>query len=313
MLRRSASFAAFFKSTAKNVSYHGTTLWLFTANDLKTMVVPSTAFAVFNGLATYQTGSRPSNTAGPLVILARIPSVLLWAWINLLAFAVHNQRQASALEEDRLNKPWRPLPAGRLTGAQAQNLGLIVYPFAFTASILLGGGTVQCTLLILFGYLYNDRKGGDTNFFFRNILNACGFTSFASGALEVALQSPVNPKLVPWLLIIGSVICTTVHTQDMYDQPGDSAAGRRTVPLVIGDGPARWSIAITMSAWSWLVPAYLGSTVVGYLAPVMLGLLVSTRSLSRRTVQEDKTTFRIYNIWLVSIYLLPFLNSCMVA
>jgi 4-hydroxybenzoate polyprenyltransferase len=309
MLRKSSSLETVFKITADNVAYHAITLWLFTFNDLKTMVFPSTAFALSNGLAAYQAGTASSNTNGPLDFLGRIPIILLWAWINLLAFTVNNQRHVSALEEDRMNKPWRPMPAGRLTGAQARNLGLVAYPIAFAASILLGGGTGQSASLALFGYIYNDLKGGDVNWLLRNILNACGFTCFASGALEVALQSHTKAGMIPWLFIIGAVVCTTVHTQDMYDQPGDSAAGRKTIPLVIGDGPARWSIAVTVAAWSGLAAMYWGSGAVGYFGPVTLGLWVGLRSLVKRSVEEDKTTFRIYNAWLVSIYVLPLVKA----
>lgn len=309
MLRNSSGFRPSLRATVDKASYHARTLWLFTYNDLKTMVFPSTAFAISNALAAYRAGSAAKQTGGPLILLIRLPLILLWAWINLLSFAVNNQRHPSALEEDRLNKPWRPVPAGRLTGAQAKSLALVTYPASFLASRLLGGGSGQCVLLALFGYIYNDLKGGDVNWLLRNLLNACGFTCFASGALEVALQSATEPGMIPWLLIIATVVCTTVHTQDMYDQPGDSAAGRKTVPLVIGDGPARWSIAITVTAWSWLCPLYWASAAVGYFVPVALGVLVGLRSLTKRTVKEDKQTFRIYNAWLVSIYILPLVKS----
>lgn len=99
----------------------------------------------------------------------------------------------------------------------------------------------------------------------------------------------------------------------MYDQPGDSAAGRKTVPLVIGDGPARWTIAIAMAVWSWVGPVYWGSAAIGYFAPVTLGLLVGFRPVVKKSVEEDRMTFRIYNAWLVIFYVLPLLKSYMVA
>ena len=290
------------------LSYHVYTLWLFTYNDLKTMVIPSTAFALFYGIPSLEPSTDSDHRSESMALFNRIPIILLWSWINLLAFAVNNQRQASALEEDRLNKPWRPMPAGRLTGVQARKLALAVYPLSFVASLLLGGGTSQCVSLIFFGYLYNDLKGGDVSWILRNILNACGFTCFASGALEVALQAPTKPKMIPWLFIIGALVCTTVHTQDMYDQIGDFSAGRRTIPLVFGDGLARWSIVLAVTGWSFLCPMFWGSIAAGYLAPVILGVWVSVRSWVKRSVKEDRTTFRIYNAWLVSIYLLPLIN-----
>jgi 4-hydroxybenzoate polyprenyltransferase len=309
MLHKSYSLETSFKNTVDNEAYHAVTLWLFTFSDLKTMVFPSTAFALSNGLAAFRAGTASSNTTGPLDFLGRIPTIILWAWINLLAFTVNNQRHVSALEADRMNKPWRPIPAGRLTGAQARNLGLVAYPIAFAASILLGGGTRQSALLALFGYLYNDLEGGDVNWLLRHVLNACGFICFASGALKVALQSHTKAGMIPWLFIIGAVVCTTVQTQDMYDQPGNSAAGRKTIPLVIGDGPARWSIAVAVAAWSGLAAMYWGSAAAGYLAPVTLGVWVGLRSLVKRSVEDDKTTSRLYNAWLVSIYILPLVKA----
>ena len=308
MLDTILSLEAQSKVIVNILSYHVYTLWLFTYNDLKTMVIPSTAFALFNGVPSLKARTDSSHGSQSMILVSRIPIILLWSWTNLLAFAVNNQRQASAIEEDRLNKPWRPMQAGRLTGAQVKKLALAVYPLALVASFFLGGGTSQCISLVFFGYLYNDLKGGDVSWILRNILNGCGFTCFASGALEVALQSPIKPNMIPWLFLVGAVVCTTVHTQDMYDQAGDFAAGRRTIPLIFGDGPARWSIVFAVTGWSYLCPMFWGSVAVGYLAPGILGVLVSVRSLSKRSVEEDRTTFRIYNAWLVSIYLLPLVN-----
>ena len=312
-IQSNASFRAMSKTMVSQVSYHAYTLWLFTYSDLKTMVIPSTVFAISNALAASQTPSGSSNRSDSTAFLTRLPFILFWAWINTLAFNINNQRQNNALEEDRVNKPWRPMPAGRLTRARARDLALIAYPLAFFASIVLGGGRTQCILLVLFGYLYNDLSGGDHSWPLRNLLNACGFTCFASGALEVALQSRINSEISPWLSIIGAVVCTTVHVQDIYDQPGDSAAGRKTIPLVFGDGLARWSIVVAVAAWSWLCPMYWGSAAVGYVGPVALGAVIGLRSLAKRTVEDDETTFKIYNVWLVSIYLLPHMKSYIVA
>ena len=308
-IQSSSSIKAMSKTVITEASYHAYTLWLFTYSDLKTMVIPSTAFAISNALAASQAPSGPRNRSDSTALLIRLPNTLFWAWINTLAFNINNQRQTNALEEDRLNKPWRPMPSGRLTRARARELALTAYPLAFIASIALGGGTTQCILLAFFGYLYNDLNGGDNSWPLRNVLNACGFTCFASGALEVALQSHIKSEMTPWLSMIGAVVYTTVHMQDMYDQPGDSAAGRRTIPLVFGDGLARWSIAIAVATWSWLCPVYWGSAGVGYLAPVALGAVVGLRSLLKRTIEDDKTTFKIYNAWLVSMYLLPLMKS----
>lgn len=159
------------------LGYHGFTLWLFTVDDMKSMVIPSTLFALFN-CEQMQTSKA--------AVLYRLPRVLLWTWINLLAFTVNNQRSESAIIEDKLNKPWRPIPSGRLSADQARTLGTFAYLLSQVASLHIGGGLAQSSLLSVFGYIYNDLGGGDQGFVVRNALNSLGFASFASGALEVA-------------------------------------------------------------------------------------------------------------------------------
>ncbi|KAI4594759.1 hypothetical protein KJ359_007562 [Pestalotiopsis sp. 9143b] len=170
------------------------------------------------------------------MFLHRLPTVVLWTWINLLAFTVNNQRSPSAVTEDRLNKPWRPIPSGRLSTDQARTVGTFAHLLAQASSLLIGGGLIQSVFLSFFGYIYNDLGGGDRGFVIRNALNAIGFTSFASGALEVAAGDKsvlAEPNTMIWLGLIALVVATTVHSQDMYDQEGDAIVGRHTVPLVI--------------------------------------------------------------------------------
>lgn len=304
---KSAAFRSFYKLLGlprhevdaylwllEEIRYQAYTLWLFCFNDLKTMVFPSIAFAFFHSSQLHRT-----------TFLTRLPLMIAYTWFNLLGFAVNNQRHPSSVAEDKLNKPWRPIAAGRLTPTQARTLGLLSIPLALAISALVGGGMVQSALLAIFGTIYNDFGGGDGHWLVRNLLNAAGFTSFASGTLEVALQSSLPPSLIPWIFLIALVVGTSVHVQDMYDQLGDAAAGRRTLPLVIGDGRARWSIAVVVTAWGFLCPLYWSSGMVGYFGPLGLGCWVSLRSLTRRTVKEDRMTFRIYNAWLVALYALP--------
>jgi 4-hydroxybenzoate polyprenyltransferase len=242
--------------------------------------------------------------------VSHLPYILIWTWINLLAFTVNNQRSTSSVKEDKLNKPWRPIPCGRLTPENARILGTYAYVLAQAASVFAGGGLAQSSLLWVLGYIYNDRGGAESGFVIRNLLNAAGFASFASGALEVATGGKTvlnNGRMMTWLAVIAAVVVTTVHSQDMYDQAGDAAVGRRTVPLVIGDKPARWSIAITVTTWSYVCPLFWSTSLLGYIISGALGVWVTQRSLRKTSVSDDRSTFRIYNAWLMSIYSLPLL------
>lgn len=209
------------------------------------------------------------------------------------------------------------MPSRRLSPQAAQRLMLMLYPVAVLVSLFLGN-LQQCFTLILLGYWYNDLHGADASCIIRNFINACGFVCFSSGAMQVAISgggvkgtsSKTALELFGWwYFTIASIVFTTVHSQDMSDQKGDAARNRKTVPLVIGDASARWTIAVAMALWGCITPWLWGCSMVGYMAPVVLGVIVAMRTLRVRSERGDKITFRLWNLWLVSIYLLPFIKA----
>ena len=246
------------------------------------------------------------------VILGRLPRIAFWCWINLLPFAIDNQRQSAAIKEDGENKPWRPIPSGRMSKTQAKWLMWSLYPAAIVASMMLGG-LKQCLALICLGWWYNDLGGADHSCITRNFINACGFLCYASGATEVAsrtglLGSPFKPIAWLWFAIIGAVVFTSVQSQDMYDQAGDGLRGRKTVPLVMGDNHARWSIGIAVSIWSIVCPTLWQLGPGTYAVSMTTAAIITFRTLTKRSVSDDKSTFRIWNLWMVILYVMPLLK-----
>ena len=280
------------------------TIFLFTASDFKTIVLPSTAFGI---IGCYSRLTQDPNVRGQAA-LQRIPLVFLWTWLNLLPFNISNQRQPSAIEEDLINKPWRPLPSGRLTPRQATAFMLIFYPLALSVSVCLHASRPSLTLIVL-GWWYNDCNGAE-NCVTRNLINAAGYLSFTYGAFEVAVgsQANLNQRACQWFLLIGMIIFSTVQIQDIQDQEGDRARGRKTIPLVIGEMPARWSIALLLPFWSLLAPAFWQLGAVVYLLPLMLSVLISMRVLRQRAAADDKISFRMWNAWILTVYVLPIMR-----
>lgn len=298
-------------SVEEDLCYHAKSIWFFTYTDLKTIVGPETAFGILSALSGPILTTNPSPDFS--VILGRIPRVAFWCWINLLPFAIDNQRQPEAIKEDGENKPWRTMPSGRMSPTHAKWLMWCLYPVAIVASLKLGG-LKQCLALIFLGWWYNDLGGADHDCLTRNFINACGFLSFASGATEVAsrsalLGSPFKPIAWSWFLVIGAVVFTSVHTQDMYDQAGDGLRGRKSVPLTIGDHYARWSIAVAMAVWSVACPTFWQLGPGTYAMSTVTAAIVTFRTLTKRSVAADKLTFRIWNLWMVMLYLMPLFKS----
>lgn len=58
--------------------------------------------------------------------------VVTWIWLHLLTCNIANQVKAP--DEDKINKPFRPLPSGRTTEHHARILGWILVPVCLAVS-----------------------------------------------------------------------------------------------------------------------------------------------------------------------------------
>ena len=109
---------------------------------------------------------------------------VLWVWLHVLQFNLSNQVRDP--EEDRRNKPWRPLPSGRITLANA-----LVLKYMTTATcLLLSYSYSPCVLmssafLSLLIPLYHEMHG-DQHWLSKNLMNAIGYACFATGSTLVA-------------------------------------------------------------------------------------------------------------------------------
>jgi 4-hydroxybenzoate polyprenyltransferase len=228
---------------------------------------------------------------------------MLWTWSNLWIFNLANQRLPNSILEDSINKPWRAIPSGRLSSNAARYLLICSIPLVYISTLYLGGREESVILMVL-TWIYNDLGAADENFFVRHINNALGFVGFAAGATQV-LCGPLTTTTYEWLAVIAAVITFTVQFQDMEDQEGDRERGRRTLPIVLGDGLTRVVNALVILAFSFIAPAFWMLGWEGYVLPVVLGGAISGRTLFTTTLLADKKTFKLWCIWLIGLYLLP--------
>lgn len=297
-----------YHSLISSCQYHSETLFLFVKSDLKTVLLPWVLFGLAHALSGKLFNLSNQST---LSILSRSPLVLFWVLINLLPFCIGNQRPEQAIKEDSVNKSWRPIAAGRITSSQAGKLMIAAYFFSYIISCVIGGNK-QCLALAALGYAYNSLGGADKSFVSRNLLNGLGFVAFGSGAMEVAAGQEVicTSALTNWFALIVLIITCGIQVMDMYDQEGDAMTGRSTLPLVIGDLAARWSIVLTTLAWSIICPWYWSAGWIAYAMVLAGGVITAKRTLKKRSVQDDKKTAKVWNLWLVAIYCLPLMKTC---
>ncbi|MCJ1230511.1 hypothetical protein MMC12_007185, partial [Toensbergia leucococca] len=222
-------------------------------------------------------------------------------------------RLPDSILEDSVNKPWRPVPAGRISSIETRRLLLATIPAVWIITIFLGG-LKETSLIIGLTWMYNDLGGADENGIVRNVINALGFVVFSSGATRIASghgQFSLNEAAYQWLAMQWAIITSTMQMQDFKDQKGDLArpGGRSTAPLVLGDWVARWTIAVPVLVWSVICPLFWAVDIYGYVVPLALGNFVAIRVILLRNVDADRSTWMLWAVWLVSLYMLPLVRD----
>ena len=287
-----------------DIGFHLRTLWLFTQSDIKSMIYPNLLFGYVTAISQVPASGSPSSIASE--IASRVPPMLLWLWSNLLLFNISNQRLAASIVEDGVNKSWRPLPSERLRPSSARRLLLGLIPVVVVIAKILGVLWHSLSLIAL-TWMYNDLCGADDHYLIRNLINAHGMALYSAGALQLAIgkQESLDTVALQWICIIAVITFSTIHLQDMPDQAGDYAKGRKTLPLAIGDDSARWTIACGVLVWSIAAPSFWHPTIAAYVPPVVVGLTLSFRVMLYRSVEADRSSWKMWCLWMMSIYLVP--------
>ncbi|EIW54163.1 uncharacterized protein TRAVEDRAFT_132393 [Trametes versicolor FP-101664 SS1] len=276
--------------TLRSVPYFMHTLLLFTKSDLKTTVGPVSSLAI---------ASAP--IAGPL----RLPHVVFWVWLHVLQFDLSNQCMDP--EEDAQNKRDRPLPAKRITLAQARFLRWAIVPVCLRLSALYSAETVYASIALAFlTLLYNELTAHRRHWVIRNLVNALGFASFEVGATLVAGADPTRLDGIALCSVLAStgIFATTIHTQDFKDVDGDRAIGRQTIPIVFG-AAARWTVIVPLVLWSVGLSVFWGLGIVAGAAVTALAVHVGVLYLNAKTIHEYQVAFYWYNLWLSTAHALP--------
>lgn len=191
-----------------------------------------------------QVDLRPSAA----VLLPLVYGSLMAGLLNAASNALN---QVYDLEIDRINKPKRPLPSGRLTVQQAWVFALITY----AASLLLAylakppaGAYRECFVIVVIATLLTYVYSGPPFRTKRHWLLANVTIAIPRGLLlKVAGWSAVGTimKIEPWYIgaIFGSFLLGSASTKDFADMEGDKRQGCITLPLRFGVRRAAFMIA----------------------------------------------------------------------
>ena len=286
------------------ISFHLKTLWLFTRSDFKAVIFPQIIFALANVLSGNVV--QEASTLAEAKPLIRIFYAVSWLWIHLLVEDIANQRLELSIVEDSTNKPWRPLHSCRITSEGARHLLFGAVFNAILISSILNVVTPSLSIITL-TWMYNDLDGANHHFLIRNVLNAGGLLSFGGGATLIisGTKNHLTDKGYQWFAIMGAVIATTIHVQDLADVEGDAARHRRTIPLVMGQRVARWSAASFVVFWTLACASYWCLKLSYSAFPVIAGTTLAALILTSRDVRCDKMAWKFWCLWIAVLYLSP--------
>ena len=130
----------------------------------------------------------------PLHSFHRLLPALIWVWVHQFMCNVSNQARTRL--EDALNKPWRPLPAGRITEPQALVLRWVTVAAAFGCSALHGGDLMLTTLGLFLTTFAYDELGLAGHHVGKSFCNIGGYTTFEIGATKL-MGTYARPSLSP--------------------------------------------------------------------------------------------------------------------
>ena len=205
-------------------SYHARTAVLFTASDFKTILLPIVRLYNRAWLVPLRILSQCAFACAtaPLYSPNRLLFGAIWVWIHQFMCNVSNQARTHA--EDAVNKPWRPLPAGRINEQQAVILRWILVVACFASSALHGVDLMLTTLgLFLTTFIY-DELGFAGHYFGKSLCNIAGYITFEIGATKLMGESfPLYNSVSHCMTCQGAhlitcVLCFSLHRRNL--RPG---------------------------------------------------------------------------------------------
>jgi 4-hydroxybenzoate polyprenyltransferase len=238
-----------------------------------TLVAPALGFA--SGAAT-AIGATPREPWSSALILYPLIGSIMAAVLNAASNALN---QIYDLEIDRVNKPRRPLPSGRLSRGGAWAFTIAAYGLALVLAWLVApGGRRECFWIVVVATIITALYSVPPFRTKRLGIWANVTIAIPRGVLlKVAGWSSVKTiwGVEPWFIgaIFGLFLLGASTTKDFADMEGDARGGCRTLPIIYGVRRAAWMIAP-----SFVVPFLMISA--GAFAGVLTGNFVLLQALA---------------------------------
>lgn len=246
-----------------------------------------------------------SETEIQLLIQRIIPAPVITLMITVGMFILNDLVDADV---DKTNLKNRPIPSGLVSKKQAWTfimltngaaLGILISTLAIDSIIFV-------MPMILIGILYSTPKKVAlmNRFVIKNIAIAlfymlCTMLGITwSYGIELAINNPIVP--IHTITMSGIMIFVGSTVNDLGDIKGDKAAGRRTIPIVLGgENTVKMLIIllVSMPAISWMLYVTFVehnsiNTMMTPIAVTIVALLALLRMTNIRKMFEDMKLMR---------------------
>jgi len=226
----------------------------FSWMDWSTTIIPSLIFSIG---ASRSSGSSPASLAPRYILL------IFWNTSFIYFFNLLNQ--ITGIVEDRVDKPHRPLPSGKVTLAGAKKRCMVVLLVWLLASIHSSVVPEMLCWTVTTGFLCLTAAGN--HWFGKNTIGmTTGTWSLYSASWKIIAEDTEQSMRYAWTIAIWFAVAA--HIQDLRDIAGDSANGRRTLPIVFGDRCSRWLITLIAMPLQ-ILTLWLGR--IAQIAPLLIG------------------------------------------
>ena len=112
---------------------------------------------------------------------------LCWLWFHLLQFNIANQ--SYSVDEDNLNKPWRPVPSGRISVKHCHAWRWTMAVFCLGLSSLFSFNVFMTSAVFAVLVILHDDYRLSGHPFFKSLCNVGGYVSFELGATLILCRA----------------------------------------------------------------------------------------------------------------------------
>ncbi len=213
---------------------------------------------------------------------------------------------------DAINEPGRPIPSGRIAGSWGLWIAIIGTVLSMAVAWTMGPWVLGATFLALlcgWGYSAPPFRFKVSGIWGPAVvaLTYEGLTWFTGASVMAGALPAVEVLIILALYSFGAHGIMTLN--DFKAVEGDRATGLRSLPVVLGVGPAARVACVVMAVPQIIVVALLAdwghSIAAGIVAMLLLGQLI----LMRRLLSDPRAHTPWYNATGTTLYVLGMLVS----